>query len=76
MSGGKRTRFYTIEFYDIETGASEYASFSQKQLIRYLTQTFSLDIFLTKQDFEFLIPSTLSGGSSTVIWTKDSLVFF
>ena len=34
MSGGKRIRFYTIEFYDIETGASEYASFSQKQLIR------------------------------------------
>lgn len=33
MCGGRQTRFYTIGFYDMESGREEYASFSQKQLI-------------------------------------------
>merc|ERR1712029_759126 len=33
VSSGRLTRYYTIGFYDIETGRDEYASFNQKQLL-------------------------------------------
>jgi len=33
MCRGRHVRYYTIGFYDMETGREEYASFSQKQLI-------------------------------------------